>query len=203
MEVIEIERHRLIHGDITISSTIETLMSGEDADLIYSDPPWGPGNQKYWHTMNRKGSLPRTDWDHFIECFVRICALYRKQDAPVFIEMGLRWTDQLDELMRRYGMNMVKRWETYYGDKRKPNKTTLALFGSELKDIMMPDPPHGEPCTLSILKEYVKPGMIVLDPCTGLGMTARLTHTLGGTFCGSELNLKRLEKTANWLRKRV
>ena len=59
MATIIIGQHRLWVGDIT-DGAVEQLMGGERADVIYSDPPWGPGNQQYWHTMRERGARPRT-----------------------------------------------------------------------------------------------------------------------------------------------
>lgn len=203
MKVKEIGVHRLICGDITRDEVVSTLMGENKADVIYSDPPWGPGNQKYWHTMNQRGSKPRTDWKTFLEAFAKTCVNYRKLGAPVFIEMGLRWTDDLDSAMGAVGLDIVRRWTILYGPKKKPYKNTVALYGSPSPQIDLPDPPYGEPVTRAILESVVKKGDIVLDPCTGKGMTARVTHLLNGIFYGAELNAERLRRTEDWLRKRV
>lgn len=200
--VDEIGHHRLMCGDITVSG-IERLMGGRLADVIYSDPPWGPGNQKYWHTMNRRGTLPRTSWDVFLDVFCKLCAQNRKHDAPVFIEMGLRWVDDLDNAMDAVGLQLVKRWNIYYGPKSKPLMNTVALYGASCPHVVLPEPPHGEPVTMAILSTVVKLGMLVLDPCAGKGMTARITHRLGGVFYGAEMNQRRLDKAADWLRKMI
>ena len=194
--VIEIGPHRLLCADITEPGTLEPLMLGSTADLIYSDPPWGPGNQQYWHTMNHRGSVPRTSWSGFLWAFAAVCAGYRKPAAPVFVEMGLRWTDDLDLAMEAAGLPLLRRWSIFYGPKRKPLENTVALFGAPAPEFTLPDPPHGEPVTRAIVGACVKPGDLVLDPCTGLGMTARCTVDRGGVFRGTELNPERLEKTA-------
>ena len=31
-----------------------TLLEGRKANILYSDPPWGDGNLKFWATMNKK-----------------------------------------------------------------------------------------------------------------------------------------------------
>jgi len=201
MSIIEIGPHRLLCGDITTGS-VRDVMGGELADVIYSDPPWGPGNQQYWHTMNVRGSVPRTSWGEFLHAFCRACAEHRTQDAPVFVEMGLRWVDELVAAMAAVGLPLQRQWRCLYGQKKKPHANMLSLFGPRDIPVTMPDPPFGEPVTRAALEACVRPGMIVLDPCTGLGMTARITHTLGGRFRGTELNPARLERTAAWLRRR-
>lgn len=198
---IEVGRHRLLCGDITQGAAAR-MLRGDAADVVYSDPPWGPGNQRYWHTMNARGSVPRTSWPSFLAAFCGVCAAHRRPDAPVFVEMGLRWVDELDAAMRSVGLEPRRRWRILYGPKRKPLPNVLSLFGPRDVEVTMPDPPHGEPVTRAALAAVVRPGSIVLDPCTGLGMTARLTHALGGAFRGTELNAARLARTVAWLEKR-
>lgn len=200
--MIQIGQHRLLCGDIT-AGAVAQLLGDERADVIYSDPPWGPGNQQYWHTMNSRGSVPRTSWPDFLGAFCGVCAAYCKPEAPVFVEMGMRWADQLDAAMDAVGLPRRGRWIVTYGPKSKPLPVTLNLYGPRDLDIRirMPEPPHGEPVTRAAMERVCHPGAIVLDPCTGLGMTARITHRLGGIFRGTELNQARIERTAAWLRK--
>ena len=191
--------HRLLNADITTGAVAE-LMSGELADVIYSDPPWGPGNQQYWHTYNQRGSAPRTNWDDFLAAFCSVCRAHKTLEAPVFVEMGLRWAEQLDAAMALEGLPLQRMWAITYGHPARPN--SLRLYGPQDVPVTFTKT-HGPPVTATILGAVVKPGMVVLDPCCGLGMTARNTHKLGGKFRGCELNPKRLAVTADWLQKRT
>lgn len=195
MSIIAIESHRLACGDIT-TGVVSGLMASARADVVYSDPPWGPGNQRYWHTHN--GSAPRTDWAAFLAAFCSVCATYRKPDAPVFVEMGLRWVEELDAAMKHAGLPRQRRWDITYGRPARPN--ALLLYGDRDMPVDLGPNTHGEPITRTILTAVVRPGAIVLDPCCGKGMTARHAHNNGAAFRGSELNAKRLEETASWLR---
>lgn len=202
MNVQTIGPHRLVVGDIHYGS-IDLVMGGEKADLIYSDPPWGPGLLQMFATMNVRGSAPVVGWSTFLATFCAACAEHRTPTAPVFVEMGLRWVDELDAHMAQRGLDLRRRWTATYGSKRLP--FALSLYGGTDLDadaVVLPDPPHGEAVTRAVLETLVCPGTVVLDPCTGLGMTARITHKLGGHFRGTELNPKRMEVTAKWLRSR-
>lgn len=192
--------HRILCGDIT-QGAVAQLLGEELVDAIYSDPPWGPGNQQYWHTMRVRGSVPRTSWPGFLAAFCAACAVHRTADAPVFVEMGMRWADELDAAMLVAGLPRQRRWVVTYGPKKNPLPVTLSLYGPQDIKVVMPEPAHGEPVTREVLRAVVRQGMRVLDPCTGLGMTARWTHTFGGHFRGTEMNAARLERTATWLRK--
>lgn len=204
-EVQLIGPHRLLVGDLT-AGAVGRLMGLTLADVIYSDPPWGPGNQQYWHTMNARGSAPRTDWPRFLAAFCWVCAAARSSDAPVLVEMGLRWADELDAAMLTAGLARHARWKITYGPRSKPMPHTLNLYGANVPGLgprWKPDDPHGEAPTRAVLARVVRPGAVVLDPCTGLGMTARITHELGGRFFGCELNPGRMARTVAWLEKRV
>jgi hypothetical protein len=194
--------HRLEVGDIHYGS-VERVMGEEKAHVIYSDPPWGPGLLQMFATMNEPGSSPVVGWAQFLATFCAICAAYRAPFAPVFVEMGVQWVDQLDGVMGQHGLRNQRRWAVTYGSKKNPRPSTVSLYGEYDIPIDLPSPPHGEPVTKAILSAVVKPGDIVLDPCTGLGMTARITHKLGGHFRGAELNPKRMEATVAWLRSRT
>lgn len=209
-EPMAIGPHRLLCGDIT-EGIVSTLMRAELADVVYSDPPWGPGNQQYWHTMRLRGSVPRTSWASFLESFANACVEHSKQDAPVFVEMGMRWADQLADTMVRRDLAEVTRWVVTYGPRKRPLPVTILMFAHPsaatsdrvtmmVRAIEHEMPTHGEPVTAHVLRAAVRPGMTVLDPCTGLGMTARWAHKLGGCFRGTEMNASRLERTASWLR---
>lgn len=199
--IIEIGQHRLMQGDLT-TGCLADLMGTDRADVIYSDPPWGPGNQQYWHTHNERGSIPRTSWPAFLAAFCGACAAYSKPEAAVFVEMGLRWLDELDAAMEQVGMERRRRWDISYGPKNKPLPNALTLYGPQ--DCAVPlRERHGPKVTEVILGVAVRPGMVVLDPCTGKGMTARNTHALGARFRGLELNPRRLAITEAWLRRQV
>ena len=198
--MIEIGRHRLLCGDIT-QGAVEEVMGGERADVVYVDPPWGAGNQQYWHTIRERGSAPRTSWPEFLRHLCESIRDARSPEAPVFVEMGMRWADALDQAMVTAGLAPQRRWVVTYGPKKKPLPVTLNLYGPRDIEVVLPEPAHGEPVTREVLRAVVRPGNIVLDPCTGHGMTARWTHKLGGRFRGSEMTAARLERTAGWLRK--
>lgn len=210
-DIEQIGPHRLLCGDIT-SGAVERLMGDERADVVYSDPPWGPGALQLFATQSG-ASLPDSTgaWSRFLDVFARTCAAHSKPSAPVFVEMGPRWAAQLRAVMREHGLWLAREWMVTYGPKAKPLPVTLGLFArtpladagrvADALTAAMPSPAHGEAVTAAALRSVVRHGSIVLDLCTGLGMTARWTHKLGGEFRGVELVQPRLARTAAWLRR--
>lgn len=60
---MRIGKHVVTHSDL-MELDINTLLEGEKVDMMYSDPPWGTGNLKYWQTMNKKmNDVERNDVD--------------------------------------------------------------------------------------------------------------------------------------------
>lgn len=47
-------RHRLLCGDATVNSSIFTLMNGEKADMVYTDPPYGIGFESTFTKVDNK-----------------------------------------------------------------------------------------------------------------------------------------------------
>lgn len=202
MTPINIGPHRLLCGDLT-AGAVDALMGEERADVVYCDPPWGPGLLQMFATMNESGSSPRLSWSGFLAAFSETIVRFSRPEAPIFVEMGLRWVDELDETMAKVGRPPLRRWDVSYGPTKAPRPNSLTLYGLHDVPVELPDPPHGEAVTRAALAAVVREGSLVLDPCTGLGMTARFTHAFGGAFRGVELNPARLDRTAAWLRART
>ena len=60
---------------------------------------------------------------------------------------------------------------------------------------------HGIQTLYNAVMPFAKPGKIILDPCCGMGYTAEVAIKSRMRFRGNELNMKRLEKTINRLKK--
>jgi len=197
-EIEVIGRHRVLCGDST-TGAVRTLMGDEKADVVYTDPPWGQALLTSFATMAK--ITPRLPWRGFVDELARVIVEAAKPGAPIFVEIGTRWEKDVLAAMGLYGMSLRRRWEVTYGPNKDPRPSLLLLFGADV-EVTMPTPAHGEPVTRAALAAVVREGTVVLDPCTGLGMTARVTHSLGGAFRGVELNPERLERTAVWLRRK-
>lgn len=184
---------RLQVGDLASESEeLHGLMRGELADIVYSDPPWGQGNLMYWRTHN--GEKAKVDWGAFMRKFCRLVANNAKPNAHIFIEMGLRWVDDLAHEMASLGRLESRRWVVLYGSPKLPNALWYCGPGEPVDVTGL----SGVEMTTRALRSVAKPGALVLDPCCGKGMTARVAMRLGMRFAGNELNPKRLAVTSSW-----
>lgn len=183
---------RLVVGALTPARARKAL-GGELAHIVYSDPPWGPGNLMYWRTQN--GETKRPSWDRFLELFCRVVRSSLRDGGHVFVEMGLRWVDQLAEQMAAVGLPERRRWTCYYGSPQRPN----VLWYSGPGTITNPSGMSGVAMTRRALEGAARPGALVFDPCCGKGMTARCAIRLGMRFAGVELNRQRAAVTQGFL----
>jgi|SRR5690606_5517029 hypothetical protein len=183
---------QLIVGELT-HARADLALGGEVADITYSDPPWGPGNLMYWRTHNQERKRP--SWPDFLNLFCEIVSKNTRTDGHIFVEMGLRWVDELAAAMERHGRREVRRSTCYYGNPKLPNVLWYSGPGSTTDPAGL----SGVKMTRTALEGVARPGALVFDPCCGKGMTARCALRLGMRFAGVELNPRRAKVTKEWL----
>ncbi|MFY8163223.1 MAG: hypothetical protein ACOVKC_03195 [Brevundimonas sp.] len=192
--------HRVRHGDV--NDGIDDLMGADKADILYSDPPWGEGNIKYWATMNRKMTgeinLP-ADLDTFLTSIFGIAEKYCQR--YLLIEYGVRWRHMIQERGRNAGFTARGIVPIIYSSENLPLDLHIFTKGSQ-------ELPQGYAEAIAGTKGYltnqnaigplaaiVGAGGIILDPCCGMGYTAQAGIDYGLSFRGNELNRARLAKT--------
>lgn len=191
--------HKFLCGDIEKDDCAELLGVPQKIYMVYSDPPWNPGNAKMWRTLaNLDGNTgKKVEWRHFVN---RFCERILYADPThVFIEMGVKQTPDYINIAFANGlMPLCGIWNVFYSYTH-PNRL---LYFSEVGGFTgNPEGLKNEPMTRHVFEHIVKPGEVVFDPCVGLGMTARMAHRFGMVCYGIELNPRRLEKTLMWLSK--
>lgn len=206
-------RHRVRHGNVMERGGIDQLMAGEGAAIMYSDPPWGDGNLKYWATMNKKMNgavMEQPPLDEFLTNIFDIADDY--VEHFLCIEYGCRWAEMIQEEAMRRKFNPLAIIDVMYrsGSKMLPlhlhvfNRSTLTLTPDY---VMTVTGTHGYDCikkAVEPLAEVVKTkdsDASILDPCCGMGYTAQCAVDFGLSFRGNELNYKRLTKTMKRLEK--
>lgn len=199
--ITNIGKHRVRHGNVM--DGIDDLMAGEKADFIYSDPPWGQGNLRYWQTMNNKmnGAEKRDVTYHdFISHYFGLIAKYAKDKCV--IEYGCQWNEDIVKMAESNGFIHHGSTVCYYkaGSTIRPcdlhflSKGSPVVLTEEFKEAC------GVKQDLDLV-EYIFDYLdvpsdgVCLDPMCGMGFTAQAALNMGMRFFGNELNYKRLEKT--------
>lgn len=188
--------HRLALGDVE-RGAVADVMGADRAAIVYSDPPWGEGNLRYWRTAAGDAARPR--WEDFRERWCDAVAAVLASGASVFVEMGERWADGFATALSDVGIVVTRRWTVQYGHPSRPN--VLLYAGPLLLADFDPSALNGAALPRACVAAVARPGGIVLDPCCGKGFTARAAVAAGMHFRGVELNAKRLGVTMEWLRR--
>lgn len=203
--ITDIGPHRVAVGDVT-QGAVAVVMAGEKADVIYSDPPWGEGNLRYWRTHANDPAQPT--WEPFVEAWTRAAAEALRPGGGIFVEMGLRWEGGFAEALAGVGLPVRYRWETQYRGGSKLLPVALLYSGPELRGDFNPAPLRGPALPRACVEAAARvlglfdrpvPRGLVLDPCCGKGYTARAAVAAGMRFRGNELNPKRAAVTVAWL----
>lgn len=170
-------------GSVTDPADLNRLIGTSPVDMVYSDPPWGPGNVRYWSTMNRMELPP---WPELLSALV---AVARRCRGPVFYEQGLRFADKLVDAMRAGNHTLTARWTTAYGHPKRP--AVLLLFNSRPPPSLDLSGLGGVRLVTTALHPWARPGATVLDPCAGLGTTCAAGRRLGLQVLGLEASPER------------
>lgn len=185
--------------------TIENILPR--CDLVYSDPPWNPGNATYWRTHAKKP--PCKDYSHFVDTWAKAVALGIKAGARhVFSEQSSHLAHRqvmLDAAAAHWPLPLLEEWTVFYGSPgsgsvRHPNH--LLHYGiTPLRT--NPSDMAGEAMTIRVCAGVHLPaGSVIFDPCMGKGMTSRMAEYFDWDCVGTELNHARLQKTIEWLIKK-
>lgn len=199
----EIGLHKITNASIE-DTIVDQMLMGERARILYSDPPWGTGSLKYWATLNKKTTgrefQPLT-YDKLLDRIKDLSIKY--VDGHVFIEVGIKWESEVTQHMAGYLTNIQSFVLLYRsGIKVLP---CILLYGSTNPkykfntQIYDPTNQTGAAVAKNCIGAVAEEGAIVLDPCCGMGYTARATVENKMRFRGNEFNSARLQKTINFL----
>jgi hypothetical protein len=197
---------RLAVADIIHTDTFHQLIPRGGAWCVYSDPPWNPGNEKWWR--RHAGAEPPSDYNELLDAWCQ--CVVDCWPEHVFCEQSVNdkhramFTEAV-ERCEAWTLPLLEEWTVYYGSPgsrgcSRPNK--LLHFGHEP---LRTDPSelHGIHMTRCVFEGLDWPdGATVADPCIGKGMTSRLAHEFGLHCVGTELAEKRLAYTTAWLEKK-
>lgn len=191
--------HRFACADIEKDNVCKLLNIPKKIYMVYSDPPWNQGNARMWRTISKiDGEIGRkVEWNNFVNKFC--ITINRSRPDHIFIEMGVRQSSGFTSSAINNGLPQFRdEWNVFY-NYIHPNK--LLYFSNIDGFTGNPEGLKNEPMTKYVFDHISKQGEVVFDPCTGLGMTARMAHKFGMIFYGNELNPLRLKKTLEWMGK--
>lgn len=192
----------LAQADLTLGGAqlFAEIARTRSTAVVYSDPPWNPGNEKYWRRMAGV-DVPR-DYTDLLTAWVR--CVVAAEPEHVFVEQSVIDSHRgmlMAAISRepRWRWPLLATWTVQYGSPKRPN--ALMHFGPSP---ISTDPSgmFGVNMTRTVFRGLpFQSRAWVADPCMGLGTTARVAAEFGFSVYGTELNPKRLGVTVERLRK--
>ena len=97
-DIWQLGRHRLMCGDSTDKATVELLMNGNKADMVFTDPPYGYNYQSNGRTKTPKFDVIKNDDKilDFFPCIQAVC------DGFVYICTTWKTADKWIDLFKQY-----------------------------------------------------------------------------------------------------
>ena len=97
-DIWQLGRHRLMCGDSTDKATVELLMDGKKADMVFTDPPYGYNYQSNMREKTSKFDVIENDDKilDFFPCIQAVC------DGFVYICTTWKTADKWIELFKQY-----------------------------------------------------------------------------------------------------
>lgn len=193
---------RLSVADLTTDGpdVMSEQLLGRRVAVVYSDPPWNPGNEKYWRRYAAKE--PPTSYDRLLDGWVKCAVMGDPDHILVEQSVNAQHRNMLRAAIERsdgWSLPFVEEWVVLYGSPKREN--VLMHFG-KTKLHVDPTGLSGKALTRAVFSALDLPtGSLVMDPCMGLGTTSRMAHEFGLDCVGTELNAARLERTKATLRR--
>lgn len=192
-DIWEVGKHVIMCGDLERGDGNHLLSRAGAPDLVYVDPPWNAGNARSFRTKSGlDGEQGRAvDFPLLLELIVAVAAHTK---GAAFIEMGRQQIQRLHETVVMAQGKVVSEWGiTYYG--KKPCMLLMASWSNVPAPEDTPEGLDDEHTPKWAIERFTEKGDLVLDACTGRGLTAQTSTQLGRRFAGMELHPKRVSVT--------
>jgi hypothetical protein len=169
----------------------------EQPALCYVDPPWTPSLASGYRT---KASVPvrRAHFHALITEIVRAGA----RAGGLCVEIGLSQFEMVRQVVvQQPKFQTVNSCDiTYY--RRHPGKLIVAATLDQAAPYQdsLPHNMDDEFTPHWAIRQFTQPGKLVIDPCTGRGLTALYSVRLNRRFAGTELNPHRVSVALTRLR---
>ena len=204
--------HRLLCGDSTKAEDVEKLMNGEEADMVFTDPPYGNASSgKYG-----RGQLGiRTiEGDESFDCVEKCFKILDCKDFVFFLQWrtfheAFRMLEEMKLNLRTIavwdkknaGLNgaggLAEQWEGILFTKEiKFNRFGGNVFSISREYKKRIDSPHPHQKPIELLEEllsFVDGYNLLLDPFLGSGSTLIAAEKTGRKCYGMELDPKYCE----------
>lgn len=98
-DIYKLGRHRLMCGDSTVITQVETLMDGARANLVFTDPPYNTGmqakNDSTWLSHMFDDKFTEEDWQSLLTGFTSTAWAVMADDSTAYICLDWRRSHEL------------------------------------------------------------------------------------------------------------
>lgn len=200
-----IGEHRLQHGDLADEKSIDELMDGSKADLVYCNPPASDARIKHWDKQNQKDNGTDTvamhsDHMKLLEAVIKTAKKYSKDWVVIEYEKGKR--TNVTQLAQKAGLSYCSQFSAMY--KGKYTNDVIIFSVGRKKLIALNDMPNSKEYDLIVGlldRTGMHKGSKVLDLCCGMETMAKACKSSEIALYGNEINEKRLLKAVKVLEK--
>ena len=199
--------HEVLHASIESAEVDRLLLSAsEKVRVLYTDPPWGDGNIKYWATLNRKATGNQFRLISYQQLLDRILQLTKTHvEGHLMFTVGKKWVNMAKTAVEDAGMRNIRVFDCLYksGSKDMPMLIVYGATSSKYqydRSKFYPTDETGIELHRGMVSAVAERGKTLFDPCCGMGLLARASLSNGMKFKGSDFNSARLRKTIEFLR---
>jgi hypothetical protein len=197
----QVGNHRFLCSDVVEDPWLTELVAETPPAVIYSDPPWTDAIAKTFRTLS---DLPEADYPW--QAIYQAIAGLRPEGAPLWLVTDRYSADWFHDDWLPSIAPGEQRLRWWLSGLTTP--TVLAVL-----HLTMPVIPESawqnNPC-LTNAHDHLLPGLVlqhtpglILDPCSGLGLTSRAAEALGLPSLNNELSPLRLGAAINKTGRRV
>jgi DNA modification methylase len=101
-------QHRLVAGDATDADSLHRLMAGEQADLVFTDPPYNVDYEGYTeaHLTIDGDKMSASDFKRFLEAAFQNCRAAVKSGASLYICHSSSWQREFQAALETAGFEV-------------------------------------------------------------------------------------------------
>ena len=138
-DIYQLGRHRLMCGDSTDSATVERLMNGEKADMVFTDPPYGVSYDGGHANEKRRDKLQNDDKVDMYNLPIKNAFAASKDEAPLYLWFADRFSQDVITGLIEAGW-VVRNWIVW-----NKNVAQFGAIGAQYKS-------KHEPCIYAFKK---------------------------------------------------
>jgi len=190
-DIWQVGNHKFICGDLEANTRLFEEIKKTPPDFMYVDPPWNNGIAQGFRTKagvdGDKGR--KVDFTNLLKILVKMA---KDLEIPIYMEGSMKEQVANEQAIRQFGVEPHS-WDISYA-----NGLPSMMFAGDFRKKENAGYPEALPTSDVVTDEaslisYYK-AKLVVDPCAGMGITARAAETAGVASITNELSKYRVAR---------